>query len=426
MLSQELENLFVVVLQTTTEMLPYSSSAVPSDLLASTVSKLQLMWQRTKFRCGKWTEQRISDSAVLRQGTPDHRQVLASLVVWLAMKVECLSGQRCNLRFKHDNLQELLPSKFFLRHWEVAPFLLTEVGNTTDRQTHLSCLKDALCKKDSKDTVHALLLGLTACPPIPADVVDPCSIFEDLQRSLGEPLMYGQDVRLVKSDAHSQLEGSKSTVSVEHHYYAGDELNDHSINSAPVRVEDCLTALKLGYTVAVKGMEFRFPCIAATATSLATVFGQASVGANLYLTPINAQGLALHYDDHCVLVYQVHGHKHWSIYSPEHVLPRLYDNRYPVQQTLSPIAQFVVDEGDWLYIPRGFAHQAYTCSHCPVKTELAESEGTENEDFSLHLTFGVEVEPPFEYVADLSIFCFVCTRFGAKIWRQALKPVLLL
>ncbi|KAI5411305.1 hypothetical protein KIW84_056414 [Lathyrus oleraceus] len=48
-------------------------------------------------------------------------------------------------------------------------------------------------------------------------------------------------------------------------------------------------AYKDGYTVAQRGMEFRYPGIAAIADTLALMFGQPSVDANLYLTPPNSQ-----------------------------------------------------------------------------------------------------------------------------------------
>ena len=66
---------------------------------------------------------------------------------------------------------------------------------------------------------------------------------------------------------------------------------------------------KEGYTVALRGLEFRYQSIAAIADKLEVMFGSPSVGANLYLTPPNSQGLMCHFDDHCVFVCQIFGSK---------------------------------------------------------------------------------------------------------------------
>lgn len=64
-------------------------------------------------------------------------------------------------------------------------------------------------------------------------------------------------------------------------------------------------AYKDGYTVALCGLEFRYPGIAAIVDTLALMFGQPSVDANLYLTPPNSRGLARHFDDYYVFVCQI-------------------------------------------------------------------------------------------------------------------------
>ncbi len=40
------------------------------------------------------------------------------------------------------------------------------------------------------------------------------------------------------------------------------------------------------------------------------------VGANCYITPVNSQGLAPHYDDVEVFVLQLEGTKAWKLYHP--------------------------------------------------------------------------------------------------------------
>nr|POE69500.1 bifunctional lysine-specific demethylase and histidyl-hydroxylase mina [Quercus suber] len=162
-------------------------------------------------------------------------------------------------------------------------------------------------------------------------------------------------------------------------------------------------AYKAGYTVALRGMEFRFKCIAAIANGLASIFGQPSVGVNMYLTPPNSQGLARHYDDHCVFVFQLFGTKQWTVFSQPNVqLPRLYgpDSLHDaeVENSVTKCHQILLKEGDILYIPRGVLHEACTDNGGPNGSAAC----------SLHLTLGIEVEPPFEWegFAHVALCCW--------------------
>jgi len=75
----------------------------------------------------------------------------------------------------------------------------------------------------------------------------------------------------------------------------------------------------------------------------------------LFITPPGEQGLPAHRDDADVLLLQINGSKHWKIYggpqSP-HWKPGRAGNVGPALLDES------VHEGDVLYIPRGFAHEA--------------------------------------------------------------------
>jgi hypothetical protein len=82
------------------------------------------------------------------------------------------------------------------------------------------------------------------------------------------------------------------------------------------------------------------------------------VRGNAYFTPPHAQGLEPHYDDHDVLVLQLHGFKQWRIHHEVkwprrpmlEALPREFVKAKPLDLTLNP--------GDVLYLPRGFVHEA--------------------------------------------------------------------
>jgi ribosomal protein L16 Arg81 hydroxylase len=93
---------------------------------------------------------------------------------------------------------------------------------------------------------------------------------------------------------------------------------------------------------------------------------------NAYLTPPNSQGFHTHYDDHDVFVLQIAGSKSWRVFEAPYALPLVgpRKNENPAQGNL--LCEVVLEQGDTLYIPRGFMHDAST-----------------NENTSLHLTVGV-------------------------------------
>jgi hypothetical protein len=107
--------------------------------------------------------------------------------------------------------------------------------------------------------------------------------------------------------------------------------------------------------------------------ALGLVLGK-PVRANAYFTPPRAQGLEPHYDDHDVLVLQLHGSKRWRLHGEAvkwprkpmvDALPREFVKAVPDEVTLAP--------GDLLYLPRGFVHEAASM-----------------ETSSLHLTLSVQ------------------------------------
>ncbi|KAI3900832.1 hypothetical protein MKW92_038411 [Papaver armeniacum] len=175
-----------------------------------------------------------------------------------------------------------------------------------------------------------------------------------------------------------------------------------------VDVHKCEAAFLEGYTVALRGMEFHSETIAAIADGLAVLFGQPFVGANAYLTPPRSQGLARHYDDHRVFTCQLLGQKGWVV-SPRQtsLLPRLYEPLHhltgsDVGNDAFECKQFLLQEGDILYIPRGCPHEAYTVADDGLPEIDDVSTGS-----SLHLTLGIEIEPPFEWegFAHVALHC---------------------
>jgi hypothetical protein len=117
-------------------------------------------------------------------------------------------------------------------------------------------------------------------------------------------------------------------------------------------------------------------------SNLETEFG-CMVGSNAYLTPPDgSQGFAPHYDDIDAFCLQLEGKKRWKVYAPLHKnerLPRISSEDYVPADLdgVDPVLDVVLEQGDVLYMPRGWIHQACT---------LPETEGNENQQHSLHLT----------------------------------------
>lgn len=95
---------------------------------------------------------------------------------------------------------------------------------------------------------------------------------------------------------------------------------------------------------------------------------------NGFLTPPASRGFKEHFDSHDVFLVQTEGKKHWKIYNSEVFLPLPRQQRVvEFDENSKPIIDQTLEQGDVLYIPRGFVHTGYTFDN----------------DFSLHLTIGI-------------------------------------
>ncbi|KAF6161771.1 hypothetical protein GIB67_013848 [Kingdonia uniflora] len=294
---------------------------------------------------------------------------------------------------------ELDFENFTLRYWEDSPFISSKTLD--DHDDIFSSYIGSFSSKSAADAIISFILGgLVSCPPLPSDELDIINFLEEAKDRLGSPIIYGQDIRVVKT-VEEISEASEKKLKREVHFF--NAFADFCCKNPPdiINVSDvkkCIEAFQEGYTIALRGLEFRSEEIASIADRLAVFFGQPSVGVNAYLTPPNSQGLARHYDDHCVFVCQLLGNKLWTVLPrPTSYLPRLYEPLDILlgskgETDVSSCRQFSLREGDILYIPRGCLHEACTKevdSISEMENGLAE--------FSLHLTFGIEVEPPFEW-----------------------------
>ena len=94
---------------------------------------------------------------------------------------------------------------------------------------------------------------------------------------------------------------------------------------------------------------------------------------NLYLTPPKGRGFSPHWDNHDVFILQVAGSKKWQIEKTRRTLPRKGESMGDEGRELrGEVHTIEFNQGDLIYIPRGFIHAA----ECDTEA-------------SLHITLGV-------------------------------------
>ncbi|KAG0479922.1 hypothetical protein HPP92_010780 [Vanilla planifolia] len=327
---------------------------------------------------------------------------------FLWMKFSISLGKQIKFGWPSLGTMNLLLKNFLQDCWEVSPLLIKgSANNFDDKSSIFSSLRNSLGCRMNANALAMFLGQLVSCPPIASDELDIFSFLKEVDNSLGSPMTYENDIRVVKTPKFTS-ESIQHAVKEEIHFFK------HFMDSELVEKFSFVKsqeALQDGYTIALRGMAFRIVEVAAIASGLSNLFGQPSVGANIYLTPPSSQGLAKHFDDHCVFVCQLFGQKRWRI-SPRQVafLPRLYEplcglpsSKYEDDGCMDVLLR----EGDILYIPRGYPHEAHTIG------DSKEHDNKSSSEFSMHLTLGIEVEPPFEWEG--------FTHIALHLWNQKYK-----
>lgn len=182
------------------------------------------------------------------------------------------------------------------------------------------------------------------------------------------PLLTGSDIDYMLSVASSldqvELLGSTKTLNKA----------ERKMASAYYR------AYREGASLRIKGVNRLWKPIWTLCVQMQELFGF-RVSANLYISPANSHGLDRHYDLHDTIVLQVAGSKNWKLSGAAVDLPlehtplmqferASHDWRYRggalVPDVVAkyveaePSKEFVLNQGDLLYMPRGFVHQAWT------------------------------------------------------------------
>ncbi|MEU5190411.1 cupin domain-containing protein [Streptomyces klenkii] len=156
------------------------------------------------------------------------------------------------------------------------------------------------------------------------------------------------------------------------HRYAIPTTNRRAVTWSRIQPADFHAQLKDGASLVLDAVEKIHPAVGAAAEGLERFLGT-PVQANAYASWTDREGFGLHWDDHDVVVVQVHGSKRWRLYGSTREAPTFRDVESPERPKGGPVADIVLAPGDVLYLPRGWWHA------------VTADQGTE----SLHLTFGM-------------------------------------
>lgn len=161
-----------------------------------------------------------------------------------------------------------------------------------------------------------------------------------------------------------------------------------------------LTALvEQGASLAINGIQLLIPEVRRIADQL-ELWLDAKVNVNAYLSFSKGGAFTSHFDVHDVFVLQVHGDKAWTVYQDPAPFPlheQGYGGRHAGRE--NPVLfDFVLRQGDMLFIPRGFYHKAAL-----------------QEGISVHLTFGITTPRGIDVVDKLRSKCVEDAEFRKDI-----------
>jgi ribosomal protein L16 Arg81 hydroxylase len=129
----------------------------------------------------------------------------------------------------------------------------------------------------------------------------------------------------------------------------------------------CLSA---GATIVLDCVEELAPRVRQLAASFRCAL-HANTHVNLYAGWHSQKGLDLHFDAQDIMVLQVSGRKRWQVYQPTRLDP-LPDDEEPAPKPAGPpVWDGMLEDGDMLYIPRGWWHMAFPVGEPSLHLTLA-------------------------------------------------------
>ena len=125
-----------------------------------------------------------------------------------------------------------------------------------------------------------------------------------------------------------------------------------------IRATGLVTELAQGSTMVLNRIEEAHYPVRHLAASLGRIL-RARVSINSYAGWRTENGFEVHWDDHDVLILQLEGRKHWKIWEPTRLFPFKDDTAKAAEPNGEPIWDKILQQGDVLYIPRGWWHVVF-------------------------------------------------------------------
>jgi ribosomal protein L16 Arg81 hydroxylase len=147
---------------------------------------------------------------------------------------------------------------------------------------------------------------------------------------------------------------------------------DGPVGALKLNAGGLVTLLAQGATMILDSVHEVSPAVARLTASIEEALACDCV-ANLYAGWRTQKGFDVHWDPHEVFVLQLSGRKRWQVFAPTRLHPLGDDSEKAPPPTAPPIWEGILNDGDLLYLPRGFWHVAF-----PL------------DEPSLHISWGVQ------------------------------------
>ena len=145
---------------------------------------------------------------------------------------------------------------------------------------------------------------------------------------------------------------------------------DGPVGSLKLNAGGLIALLGQGATMVLDSAQDVSPAVAHLTRSIEAAFSCACV-ANLYAGWRTQKGFKVHWDAQDIFVLQLSGRKRWQVFAPTRSYP-LEDDSEPAQRpTGPPIWEGILNDGEMLYLPRGFWHVAYPLDEPSLHVSLS-------------------------------------------------------
>lgn len=170
---------------------------------------------------------------------------------------------------------------------------------------------------------------------------------EEISTFLDRQDIFYPSVRMVENGSEiPQSRYTKNQVPIGHHKKDG-----------VVDTEKAFALFNSGSTFVIQAGQRYFGNLSRCCLALSNHFGS-PVQANLYITPQKSVGFNPHWDTHDVFVLQIAGTKTWKLYGFEKELPTVNQKFSSKNYQKAPLHTIQLKPGDFLYVPRGYVHDA--------------------------------------------------------------------